>query len=71
DLKESLKSLLQKAGFICKPAKGSHTKWIHPQLPKAIIIAGKDGSDAKDYLEKQVNDALEQLKSRENEETEE
>ncbi|BAY25853.1 YcfA family protein [Calothrix sp. NIES-2100] len=58
-----LKSLLLQAGFTYKPAKGSHSKWIHPQLPQAIIIAGKDGSDAKPYLEKQVNQALEQLKT--------
>ena len=57
-----LKSLLVKAGFTYRPAKGSHTKWIHPQLSQAIIIPGKDGSDAKPYLEKQVNDALEKLK---------
>lgn len=65
-----LKSLLLQAGFSYKPAKGSHSKWIHPQLPKAIIIAGKDGSDAKLYLEKQVNEALEELKKMEEEETE-
>lgn len=64
-----LKSLLQQAGFTYKPAKGSHSKWIHPKLPQAIIIAGKDGSDAKLYLEKQVNKALEQLKELEDEET--
>ncbi|MCC5608174.1 type II toxin-antitoxin system HicA family toxin [Nostoc sp. CHAB 5834] len=67
-----LKSLLLQAGFTYKPAKGSHSKWMHPQLPKAIIIAGKDGSDAKPYLEKQVNEALEELnKMEEDEETEE
>jgi predicted RNA binding protein YcfA (HicA-like mRNA interferase family) len=60
-----LKTLLAKAGFIYKPAKGSHTKWVHPRLPQAIIIAGKDSSDAKPYLEKQVNDALEKLKETE------
>ena len=54
-----------------KPAKGSHTKWTHPKLFQAIIIAGKDSSDAKPYLEKQVNDALENLKKLEEEETEE
>ncbi|MBW4623510.1 MAG: type II toxin-antitoxin system HicA family toxin [Cyanosarcina radialis HA8281-LM2] len=57
-----LKKLLLKAGFTYKPAKGSHSKWLHPKLSKGIIIAGKDGSDAKPYLEKQVNDALEALK---------
>jgi predicted RNA binding protein YcfA (HicA-like mRNA interferase family) len=66
-----LKSLLLKAGFFYKPAKGSHSKWIHPKLPKAIIIAGKDGDDAKAYLEKQVNESLEQLKAMEEEETDE
>ncbi len=62
---KELKALLTKAGFIYKPAKGSHTKWVHPRLPQAIIIAGKDSSDAKPYLEKQVNDALEKLKETE------
>ncbi len=56
-----LKSLLLQAGFTYKPAKGSHSKWIHPKLSQAIIIAGKDGSDAKPYLEKQVNEALAEL----------
>jgi predicted RNA binding protein YcfA (HicA-like mRNA interferase family) len=64
-----LKSLLLKAGFTYKPAKGSHTKWTHPKLPKAIIIAGKDSSDAKPYLEKQVNELLATLKRIEEEET--
>ena len=56
-----LKQLLKKAGFSYKPAKGSHTKWIHPRLAQSIIISGKDGSDAKPYLEKQVDEALERL----------
>jgi predicted RNA binding protein YcfA (HicA-like mRNA interferase family) len=57
-----LKSILRKAGFICQPAKGSHSKWKYPKLPEAIIITGQDGSDAKLYLEKQVNEVLEALK---------
>lgn len=64
-----LKSQLLKAGFICKPAKGSHSKWIHPKLSNAIVIAGKDGSDAKIYLQKQVNDAFEILKQIEEQDT--
>jgi predicted RNA binding protein YcfA (HicA-like mRNA interferase family) len=63
-----LKSLLLQAGFTYKPAKGSHSKWIHPKLSQSIIIAGKDGNDAKQYLEKQVNEALEGLKKIEEEE---
>ena len=58
-----LKKLLRKAGFRVKPARGSHSKWTHPQLPQSIIIAGKEGSDAKPYLEKQVMDALTTLKT--------
>jgi YcfA-like protein. len=65
-----LKSLLLKAGFICQPAKGSHSKWKHPKLAKAIIIAGKDGNDAKLYLEKLVNETIEVLREIEAEETE-
>ena len=57
-----LKQVLRKTGFTYKSAKGSHTKWKHPKLPKAIIFAGKDSDDAKPYLEKQVNEALEILK---------
>jgi predicted RNA binding protein YcfA (HicA-like mRNA interferase family) len=57
-----LKNLLLKAGFTYKPAKGSHTKWLHPKLSQSIIIAGQDGSDAKPYLEKQVDAVLEDLK---------
>ncbi|MCC5629916.1 type II toxin-antitoxin system HicA family toxin [Nostoc sphaeroides] len=68
---KELKSLLLRSGFTYKPAKGSHSKWIHPKLSKAIIIAGKDGSDAKLYLEKQVNEALEELNKIEAEEKEE
>jgi predicted RNA binding protein YcfA (HicA-like mRNA interferase family) len=56
-----LKSLLLKAGFSYKPAKGSHTKWFHPLLSQSIIIPGKAGSDAKPYLEKQVDEALADL----------
>ncbi len=35
------------------------------------MIAGKDGDDAKPYLEKQVNQALEILKEMEEEDTQE
>ncbi len=65
-----LKTILQQAGFTYI-AKGSHSKWIHPKLSKSIIIAGKDGNDAKPYLEKQVNEALEELKEIEAAEQEE
>lgn len=57
-----LKKMLLKAGFTYREAKGSHTVWSHILLPNdPITIAGKDGSDAKLYLEKQVNQRLKQL----------
>ena len=58
-----LKTLLLKAGFLYRSAKGSHTRWYHPLLPEErITIAGKDGDDAKAYLEKEVNQKLGKLK---------
>lgn len=49
-----LKSALSKAGFYSLTAKGSHTKWRHPNLPGVTLtISGKDGDDAKPY---QVDD---------------
>ncbi|MBD1923191.1 type II toxin-antitoxin system HicA family toxin [Microcoleus sp. FACHB-831] len=57
-----LKSMLRKAGFTYRPGKGSHTVWSHPLLPgEPITLAGKDGDDAKLYLEKEVNQRLEKL----------
>jgi predicted RNA binding protein YcfA (HicA-like mRNA interferase family) len=58
-----LKSMLLKAGFTSESAKGSHSKWSHPQLSTKIIISGKDGNDAKTYLEKEVIEALRKLKN--------
>jgi len=58
-----LKSMLRKAGFTSESAKGSHSKWAHPKLSIKIVIAGKDGSDSKTYLEKQVLEVLEKLKN--------
>ena len=65
-----LKSMLRKAGFIYRSAKGSHTRWVHPLLKnEPITIAGKDGDDAKTYIGKEVNRKLEMLKNIENQES--
>jgi hypothetical protein len=57
-----LKSMLLKAEFTYRPAKGSHTVWIHELLPELpLTIAGKDGDDAKLYLEKEVKQRLKKL----------
>ncbi|GAB4292752.1 MAG: hypothetical protein Fur0025_28610 [Oscillatoriaceae cyanobacterium] len=61
-----LKAILRKAGFECVRIRGSHERWIHPDLPELpLTLAGKDGNDAKLYLEKLVNDALQQLEGKE------
>ena len=66
-----LKSLLLKAGFTWKPSKGSHTKWIHPLVLGNITLSGKDGDDAKAYQEKDVSNALRQLKKNQQKQGEE
>ncbi len=68
---QGIEELTLESRIFLQTCKSSHSKWIHPKLPKAIIIAGKDGDDAKAYLEKQVNESLEQLKAMEEEETDE
>lgn len=63
-----LKARLRKAGFDCVRIRGSHERWVHPELPELpITLAGKDGKDAKPYLEKLVNNALQQLADKEQE----
>ncbi|NKB17242.1 MAG: type II toxin-antitoxin system HicA family toxin [Pseudanabaena sp. CRU_2_10] len=54
--------LLMKAGFTYRPGKGIHTVWSQILLPdEPITIAGKDGDDAKLYLEKQIKQRLKKL----------
>ena len=57
-----LKQMLQKAGFTKRPGKGSHTNWVHSLYFGRITIAGKDGADAKTYLEKEVMQAIREVK---------
>jgi predicted RNA binding protein YcfA (HicA-like mRNA interferase family) len=64
-----LKAALRKAGFERKRVRGSHERWIHPDLPEfPVTLAGKDGNDAKPYAEELVNDALRQLDDKQTEE---
>ncbi|AFY82236.1 type II toxin-antitoxin system HicA family toxin [Oscillatoria acuminata] len=61
-----LKAILGKAGFECVRIRGSHERWMHPDVPELpITLAGKDSQDAKPYLEKLVKDALQQLEAQE------
>ena len=57
-----LKQMLRRLGFTERPGKGSHSNWTHPDYAGRVTIAGKDSSDAKRYLEKEVKQAIEQVK---------
>lgn len=60
-----LKAMLAKAGFIQRPAKGSHTMWVHSLLPELpVVISGKDGDDAEKYQIKDVERALKLLREK-------
>jgi predicted RNA binding protein YcfA (HicA-like mRNA interferase family) len=54
-----LKAMLKKAGFTSRKAKGSHTRWTHPEKPRVVVtLSGQDGEDAKPYQEQQVEEAI-------------
>jgi hypothetical protein len=54
-----LKAMLRKAEFSSRPGKGNHSVWTHPRLfRRNVVVAGNDGNDAPEYLEKQVKQAI-------------
>jgi predicted RNA binding protein YcfA (HicA-like mRNA interferase family) len=59
-----LKAQIAREGFMYLPkrGKGSHERWQHPLLRKALTIPGKDGDDVPFYLEKQLTQLLTKLK---------
>jgi predicted RNA binding protein YcfA (HicA-like mRNA interferase family) len=57
-----LKKMMRDAGFIEPKGKGSHTNWTHQNYAGKVTIAGKDGADAKRYLEQEVEKAIEEVK---------
>ncbi len=50
--KSELETLLSGLGFVMKPGKGSHVKWIKKGLPP-IVVASHD-KEIKDYLIRQI-----------------
>jgi predicted RNA binding protein YcfA (HicA-like mRNA interferase family) len=60
DLLRALKS----AGFneISGAGKGSHRKLVHPKYSGAVTVSGNPGDDAKRYQEKQVAQAIEEVR---------
>ena len=58
-----IKAILLKAGFTVRSGKGSHVK-----LSYSLTISGKDGADADRYQERDVRNALQDLKNSDNQE---
>lgn len=56
------KKELMDLGFDWRPGKGRHQVWNHPLLVNPIVIARKDGADVPDYLERDLKDAIQELK---------
>ena len=56
-----LREMMRYAGFAERKGKGSHTNWTHPNYSGRVTVAGKDGTDAKRYLEKEVERAIEEV----------
>ena len=50
---------LEKAGFANRGGNGSHRDYVHPRVTKPITISGKSGDDAKQYMIKAVQRAIE------------
>lgn len=53
---------LEKAGFINRGGRGSHRNYVHPNVQKPITVPGKPGEDAKQYLIKAVQRAIDEAK---------
>ncbi|MBU3917316.1 type II toxin-antitoxin system HicA family toxin [bacterium] len=60
-IKQLIKDL-EKAGFINRGGKGSHRNFVHPKLSLPLTISGKSNDDAKQYQEKAIKLAIEEIK---------
>jgi predicted RNA binding protein YcfA (HicA-like mRNA interferase family) len=62
-IRDLLKAL-RSAGFkeISGAGKGSHRKLVHPKYSGAVTVSGNLGDDAKRYQEKQVAQAIEEVR---------
>ena len=59
-----LRAELKREGFSIDPkrGKGSHTYWTHPLVSYPVVISGQDGDDADKYQERDVRDAMYDLR---------
>jgi predicted RNA binding protein YcfA (HicA-like mRNA interferase family) len=60
-IRELIAELLA-AGFTDRGGKGSHRNFTHPRCQRPVTVSGKAGDDAKMYQERQVQQALEEIK---------
>jgi predicted RNA binding protein YcfA (HicA-like mRNA interferase family) len=59
-----LLSDLRQAGFVLvQGGKGSHRKFTHPAVKIPAIIPGRDGDDARAYLERYIAEKISESKS--------
>jgi predicted RNA binding protein YcfA (HicA-like mRNA interferase family) len=56
---------LKSAGFCESSGKGSHRKFSHVKCRDGVTLSGNPGADARDYQEKQVVQALKEVKHEE------
>ena len=53
---------LEAAGFTNKGGKGSHRNYVHPKRAKPLTVSGKLGDDARLYQERQIGNAIKEVK---------
>lgn len=51
---------LEGAGFVDRGGKGSHRNYVHPKVMKPITLSGSPGDDARRYLVKAVEKAIQE-----------
>jgi predicted RNA binding protein YcfA (HicA-like mRNA interferase family) len=62
-IRDIIRDLEQAGFFLVKgQGKGDHRKYRHQDLPGSLILDGKAGADAKPYQEKQLRNAIQQIK---------
>jgi predicted RNA binding protein YcfA (HicA-like mRNA interferase family) len=61
-IRELIQELVEAGFYEIKGGKGSHRKYTHVLYPGAVTISGKLGGDSKPYQEKQVRQAIEEVK---------
>ncbi|SDX50210.1 Predicted RNA binding protein YcfA, dsRBD-like fold, HicA-like mRNA interferase family [Allochromatium warmingii] len=53
-------AMLEQAGFVDRGGKGSHRNYVHPKVIKPITVSGNPGDDARLYIVKAVQKAIEE-----------